>query len=153
VRSKARDVEKAMTTLEVRLRRSPTENELAKELGVSLKRLRDTLQRVSLTSLVALDESFSSDDSDRQSLVDTLSDPKALDPSASYEDVEMRALLAESINRMTEREKTVVVLYYFEGMTLSQIGEVLGVTESRVCQLHTKAVLGLRSKLTARTAG
>ncbi len=153
VRSKARDVEKAMTTLEVRLRRSPTENELAKELGVSLKGLRDTLQRVSLTSLVALDESFSSDDSDRQSLVDTLSDSKALDPSASYEDVEMRALLAESINRMTEREKTVVVLYYFEGMTLSQIGEVLGVTESRVCQLHTKAVLGLRSKLTARTAG
>jgi len=102
---------------------------------------------------VALDESFSSDDSDRQSLVDTLSDSKALDPSASYEDVEMRALLAESINRMTEREKTVVVLYYFEGMTLSQIGEVLGVTESRVCQLHTKAVLGLRAKLTARTAG
>jgi len=153
VRSKARDVEKAMTTLEVRLRRSPTENELAKELGVSLKGLRDTLQRVSLTSLVALDESFSSDDSDRQSLVDTLSDSKALDPSASYEDVEMRALLAESINRMTEREKTVVVLYYFEGMTLSQIGEVLGVTESRVCQLHTKAVLGLRAKLTARTAG
>jgi RNA polymerase sigma factor FliA len=54
---------------------------------------------------------------------------------------------------MSEREKVVIVLYYFEGMTLAQIGEVLGVTESRVCQMHTKAVLGLRAKLTERTLG
>jgi RNA polymerase sigma factor FliA len=153
VRSKARDVEKALTTLETKLRRTPTEAELAAELEVSVAELRTMLAQVSLTSIVALDESFSGEESERQALVDTLQDPKAPDPEASYEDVELKALLAESVNRMTEREKTVIVLYYFEGMTLAQIGEVLGVTESRVCQMHTKAVLGLRAKMAERTAG
>lgn len=153
VRSKARDVEKALTALEARLRRTPTEQELAGELHISIKDLRQTLTQVSLVSLVALDESFSGEDSERQALVDTLQDPKAADPEASYEDVEQRALLAEALNRMSEREKTVIVLYYYEGMTLAQIGTVLGVTESRVCQLHTKAVLGLRAKMAERTYG
>jgi RNA polymerase sigma factor FliA len=153
VRSKARDVEKALTTLETKLRRTPTEVELAEELGVGVGELRTMLAQVSLTSLVALDESFAGGDDERQSLVDTLQDPKAPDPEASYEDVELKALLADSVNRMSEREKTVIVLYYFEGMTLAQIGEVLGVTESRICQMHTKAVLGLRAKMSERTAG
>jgi RNA polymerase sigma factor FliA len=153
VRSKARDVEKALTALEAKLRRTPSEQELAAELEVSITELRTMLAQVSLTSIVALDESFAGDESERQSLVETLQDPKAPDPEASYEDVELKALLAESVNRMTEREKTVIVLYYFEGMTLAQIGEVLGVTESRVCQMHTKAVLGLRAKMAERTAG
>ena len=153
VRAKARDVERASAKLELQLRRTPTESELAAELGVGLKELRQTLQQVSLVSVVALDESFAGEESDRQALVDTLQDPKAPDPEASFEDVELRRLLAESVNRMSEREKTVVVLYYFEGMTLAQIGQVLGVTESRVSQLHTKAVMGLRAKLLERTSG
>jgi RNA polymerase sigma factor for flagellar operon FliA len=153
VRSKARDVEKAITTLETRLRRTPTETELADELGVKVTDLRNTLMQMSLVSVVALDESLGGEDSERQALVDTLQDPRAADPEASYQDVELRQLLAQAINRMSEREKTVVVLYYFEGMTLAQIGQVLGVTESRVCQLHTKAVLGLRAKMADRTAG
>jgi RNA polymerase sigma factor for flagellar operon FliA len=66
---------------------------------------------------------------------------------ASYEVEEMRQLLAEAINRMPEREKVVLTLYYYEGLTLAEIGQVLGVTESRVCQIHTKAVIHLRSKL------
>ena len=61
----------------------------------------------------------------------------------------MRQLLAESINSMSEREKTVLTLYYYEGLTLAEIGDVLDVTESRVCQIHTKSVLRLRSRLTA----
>ena len=150
VRSKARDVEKALTALEVKLRRTPTEEELADELDMGIKELRQVLTQVSLVSVVALDESFSGEDAERQALVDTLQDPKAADPESSYEDTEMRAMLAEAMNRMTEREKTVLVLYYFEGMTLAQIGQVLGVTESRVCQMHTKAVLGLRAKMSDR---
>jgi RNA polymerase sigma factor for flagellar operon FliA len=153
VRSKARSVEKALTALEVRLRRTPSEQELAEELGLGIKELRQTLTQVSLVSLVALDESFAGEDSERQALVDTLQDPKATDPEASYEDVEQRMLLGEALNRMSEREKTVIVLYYYEGMTLAQIGQVLGVTESRVCQLHTKAVLGLRAKMAERSSG
>ena len=151
VRAKARDVEKALAALELRLRRTPTEQELADELDVEIKDLRQMLTQVSLVSVVALDESFAGDDNERQALVDTLQDPKAPDPQSSYEDVEMRQLLATAINRMSEREKTVLVLYYFEGMTLAQIGRVLGVTESRVCQMHTKAVLGLRAKMSERS--
>jgi RNA polymerase sigma factor for flagellar operon FliA len=154
VRTKARDVEKALTRLEARLERTPTEQELADELGVAVKDLRQTLTQVSLVSLVALDESLAGgEDNERQALIDTLQDPRAPDPEASFEEQELRGLLAESVNRMSEREKTVIVLYYFEGMTLAQIGEVLGVTESRVCQLHTKAVLGLRAKMAERTVG
>ena len=151
VRSKAREVEKALTSLEVKLRRTPTEEELAAELDMGIKELRQVLTQVSLVSVVALDESFAGEDAERQALVDTLQDPKAADPESSYEDTEMRAMLAEALNRMSEREKTVLVLYYFEGMTLAQIGQVLGVTESRVCQMHTKAVLGLRAKMSDRS--
>ena len=153
VRGKARDVERALATLESQLRRTPSERELADALGLPVKDLRQTLTQVSLVSLIALDESFAGEETGRQSLVDTLQDPRAEDPQASYEEAEQRAILSEAINRMTEREKTVIVLYYFEGMTLAQIGQVLGVTESRVCQMHTKAVLGLRAKMLERIAG
>lgn len=154
VRAKARDVEKALALLEHDLQRTPTEEELAAELDLTLDELRQTLTQVSLTSLVALDETMPGDDaSDRQALIDTLQDHKAVSPESRYEDVEMRAMLSEAINRMPEREKTVVVLYYFEGLTLAQIGEILGVTESRVCQIHTKSVLGLRAKLVERNRG
>ena len=150
VRTKARDVERAMVKLETALKRTPTEAELAAELGIQVKDLRATLTQVSLVSVAALDESFGAGDGDeRQALIDTLQDPKAPDPESTYEDVELKSMLGEAINRMTEREKTVVVLYYFEGMTLAQIGEVLGVTESRVCQIHTKAILQLRSRMQA----
>ncbi|MBA3621200.1 MAG: RNA polymerase sigma factor WhiG [Euzebyales bacterium] len=152
VRAKARNVEQAMASLELQLRRTPTEQELADELSIGIKELRAMLTQVSLVSVVALDESFGGEDNDRQSLIDTLQDPKAADPQASFEDSELRSMLGEALNRMGEREKTVLVLYYFEGMTLAQIGEVLGVTESRVCQMHTKAVLGLRTKLRERGA-
>ncbi|HVM15806.1 MAG TPA: RNA polymerase sigma factor WhiG [Egibacteraceae bacterium] len=153
VRSKARNVERALATLESQLRRTPTEDELAAELDISVKDLRQTLTQVSLVSLVALDETLAGEDHERQALIDTLQDPRAVDPESSYEDAEMKTILADVIGRMPEREKTVVVLYYFEGLTLSQIGEVLGVTESRVCQMHTKAVLGLRAKIVERIAG
>ena len=151
VRRKAKRVERALATLEERLRRTPSEEELASELEMSVDDLRKTLTQVSLTSLVALDETMQGDDSERQALIDTLEDTSSPDPSATFEDAEMREILSEAINRMSEREKTVVVLYYFEGMTLAQIGQVLGVTESRVCQVHTKAVLGLRTKIQSRT--
>ncbi|MEX2621244.1 MAG: RNA polymerase sigma factor WhiG [Egibacteraceae bacterium] len=152
VRAKARNVERALAALETRLRRTPTESELAGELEISVDDLRQTLTQVSLVSLVALDDTMSGDDHDRQALVDSLQDPRAVNPETRYEDVEMKAILAEALGRMSEREKTVLVLYYFEGLTLAQVGEILGVTESRVCQIHTKAVLGLRAKVMERIA-
>lgn len=80
-------------------------------------------------------------------MLDTLADMSVADPVSGLEGSEMRALLATAINGLSEREKLVVILYYFEGLTLAEIGEVLGVTESRVCQIHTKAVGLLRLKL------
>ncbi len=151
VRAKAKRVQRALAKLEEQLDRTPTEEELAAEMEISVDELRQILTQVSLTSLAALDEPTASDDGGgRQTLVDTLADRSLTDPQQSLEDQELRAILADAINRMSEREKTVIVLYYFEGMTLGQIGEVLGVTESRICQIHTKAVLGLRTRMTAK---
>lgn len=147
VRTRARQVEAAMQKLEAALRRSPTEEELAGELGWRLEELQDTLARMSMTSIAALDEVLDIGDGDRITLVDTLQDLTAVLPDERVDDVETKRLLRETLTRLTEREQTVLGLYYFEGMTLAQVGDVLGVTESRVCQIHTKAVLSLRTKL------
>ena len=146
VRAKARQLETAMQRLEGQFHRTPTDEELADELGWTVTELQETLARVSMTSMAALDETLDVA-GDRISLVDTLQDLTAILPEESYEDEETKHLLRETLTRLTEREQTVLGLYYFEGMTLSQIGDVLGVTESRICQIHTKAVLSLRTKL------
>ena len=146
VRAKARALETAMQRLESDLHRTPTDEELAEHLGWTVEELHDTLTRVSMTSMAALDETLDVA-GDRISLVDTLQDLTVILPEESYDDEETKHLLRETLTRLTEREQTVLGLYYFEGMTLSQIGDVLGVTESRICQIHTKAVLSLRTKL------
>ena len=149
VRSKARDVEKAYATLEARLHRTPTEPEVAEELGIGMNDLHQIFNQVSFVNVVALDELLNSsgERGDKVSLVDTLEDTKAEDPVLAFEGEETKVLLARAINDLGEREKIVVTLYYYEGLTLAEIGQVLGVTESRICQMHTKAVLQLRGKL------
>ncbi|MGZ4617682.1 MAG: RNA polymerase sigma factor WhiG [Frankiaceae bacterium] len=149
IRSKARNVERAYTALEGRLHRTPTEAEVAAELDISLSELHQVFGKVSYVNVVALDEllSVSGDRGEKVSLVDTLEDSKAEDPVRSFETQETKYLLAKAINQLPEREKIVVTLYYYEGLTLAEIGQVLGVTESRICQMHTKAVLQLRAKL------
>ncbi|HSF26822.1 MAG TPA: RNA polymerase sigma factor WhiG [Actinomycetes bacterium] len=149
VRSKARDVEKAYAALEAQLHRTPTEAEVAAEMGIALSDLHHIFSQVSFVNVVALDEllSVSGEKGDKLSLVDTLEDTKAEDPVVAFESEETKYLLAKAINGLPEREKIVVTLYYYEGLTLAEIGQVLGVTESRICQMHTKAVLQLRSRL------
>src|SRR5918994_704323 len=149
VRAKAREVEKAYQALENKLKRPPSDAEIAEELGVSGDDLNQMYSQLSNISLVALDElmSVDGDRGDTPSLVETLEDTKTAGPMESVENEEMKRILAESINRLPEREKMVVTLYYFEGLTLAEIGQVLGVTESRICQMHTKAVIALRSRI------
>jgi RNA polymerase sigma factor for flagellar operon FliA len=149
VRYKAREVEKAYAALEARLHRTPTEAEVAAELGIALEDLHTIFSQVSFVNVVALDELLTSggEKGDKLSLVDTLEDTKAEDPVQAFESEETKYLLAKAINTLPEREKIVVTLYYYEGLTLAEIGQVLGVTESRICQMHTKAVLQLRGKL------
>ncbi|CAN5802547.1 RNA polymerase sigma factor WhiG [soil metagenome] len=147
VRAKGRSVERAFSKLEARLRRSPTESELAEELGYTETQLQQVLGQLSLTGMAALDEMLG-DRGENTTLADTIPD-QAAGPGAQLELREMRGQLAEAIERMPEREKVVLTLYYFENLTLAQIGQVLKVTESRVSQIHTKAVLQLRSRLQA----
>jgi len=99
--------------------------------------------------VVALDELWAVSDSsgDAISLLDTLQDPDAPDPQQVLDASELKDRLAEAISALPEREKLVIALYYYENLTLREIGEVLGVTESRISQLHTKAVLRLKSRL------
>ena len=149
VRYKAREVEKAYAALEGQLHRTPTEAEVAGQMGIRLEDLHAIFNQVSFVNVVALDEllNVNGEKGDKLSLVDTLEDTRAEDPVAAFESEETKYLLAKAINTLPEREKIVVTLYYYDGLTLAEIGQVLGVTESRICQMHTKAVLQLRGKL------
>lgn len=151
VRAKAREMERAMTKLESGLRREPTEPELANELGISVPELQSRLDEVSALSVVALEEllTLGGAKGERLSLLDTLPDTRTEAPGDHMEAEEARAALRAAIDELRERERWVIALYYFEGMTLAQIGLSLGVTESRVSQIHSKAVLALRSRLGA----
>jgi RNA polymerase sigma factor FliA len=147
VRARARKLEAAVQKLESDLHRSPSEEEIAAELDWTVAELQDALTRISMTSMAALDEVLDIGEGDRLTLVDTLQDLSVELPEDSYDSVETKDLLRATLGRLTDREQMVLGLYYYEGMTLAQIGDVLGVTESRICQIHTKAVMSLRAKL------
>ncbi len=153
VRYKAREVEKAYTALENKLKRPPSDEEIAGELGISTDDLANIYTQLSSVSLVALDELMSVDggQGDKLSLVETLEDTRTTGPVETIETAEMKNILTGAINRLPEREKIVITLYYYEGLTLAEIGKVLGVTESRICQMHTKAVLAMRGKISEAT--
>jgi RNA polymerase sigma factor FliA len=148
VRTRARQIERAIAALEKELHRAPTDEEIAKKLGVTEEELDDSLLEISRSSVGALDELWApSAGGDSIALIDTIEDETGPDPEVSLEQTEVREALAEAISELPEREKLVVTLYYYEELTLREIGEVLGVTESRVSQLHTKAILRLKARL------
>jgi len=149
VRSRAREIEKVHSKLENELQRAPTDEEMAAALKISVEEFHDSLLQISNSTVAALDELWTVGDSsgDSVSLLDTLTDESAPDPATVIDQTDLKDRVADAISRLPEREKLVVALYYYENLTLREIGEVLGVTESRVSQLHTKAVLRLRSRL------
>ena len=147
VRSRAREIERAIRELESKLGRAPGDEEIAAKVGISVIELEESLIDISRSSLAALDELWStSGEGDQISLLDTLEDTGSIRPAEALDETEVREALAEAISRLPEREKLVVTLYYYEELKLREIGEVLGVTESRVSQLHTKAILRMRSR-------
>jgi len=149
VRTKARAVDRAYAELEGELHRTPSEVEVAARLEIGLNELRAVFTQLSTVNIAALDELLGSgsDRGDAVALLDTLEDVTAEDPASAFEAQETKYLLARAIEQLGEREKIVLVLYYYEGMTLAEIGRVLGVTESRISQMHTAAMIRLRSKL------
>jgi RNA polymerase sigma factor FliA len=148
VRARAREIERAIVDLERVLMRAPNDTEIAGKIGISEDELEKSLSDISRSSMAALDELWTPQGaSDQVALIDTIEDTSGPDPEFSLEQTELNDALAEAIARLPEREKLVVTLYYYEELTLREIGEVLGVTESRVSQLHTKAVLRLKARL------
>jgi len=149
VRAKARSLERAYQDLEARLKRVPTDAELAAEVGLEEDQLQSILAQVSFLGLAALDETLGiGERAGGTTLGETLAD-RSDGPVAVVETAETRRILAACIAALPERERVVLTLYYYEGLTLAEIGTVLSVTESRVSQVHTKAVIHLRARLAA----
>ena len=153
VRARARDIERAVGELESKLGRAPNDDEIATKLGLTEDELEDSLTEISRSSIAALDELWTvSAGGDQIALIDTIEDTQGPEPQSALAQTELREAMADAIARLPEREKLVVTLYYYEELTLREIGEVLGVTESRVSQLHTKAILRLKARLGGSTA-
>jgi len=150
VRTKARAVEQAVTHLEATLRRTPNESEVAEELEMTVDEFHKALRKISTVGMMALDETLRGGErSERSTLGETLPD-RSHGPVDMFEAKESKEALVRAVDDMPERERTVLMMYYYDGLTLTEIGDVLGVTESRVCQIHTKALRQLRSKLADR---
>jgi RNA polymerase sigma factor for flagellar operon FliA len=149
VRSRAREIERAIAELEAKLGEAPTDEQIAAKVGITVEELEDSLSDIARSSIAALDElwTVSGSEGDQVALIDTIEDTEAPDPQSTLSQTEMKEAIADAIARLPEREKLVVTLYYYEELTLREIGEVLGVTESRVSQLHTKAILRLKARL------
>ena len=126
---------------------------MANELDMSMDEFQDALVQISNSTIAALDElwTVNTGGGDSVAMIDTIEDLDAPDPQGSLSQTEMKEAIGEAIARLPEREKLVVTLYYYEELTLREIGEVLGVTESRVSQLHTKAILRLKARLSGST--
>lgn len=146
IRGRARELERAQERLEARLRRGVTDRELAGELGVAPRDLRGLTQHTQLVSVEALDEASGG-------LSEMLADDAAPDPMAVIQARETFRQLSVAVAQLGERDRLVVQMYYLENRTLAEIGRSLGVTESRVCQLHTRLVGRLRGRLEELAAG
>ena len=148
LRRKAKQLEEAYSILEVRLGRPATDAEVARELSIDLSDLDTMVGEVSIATITSLDADTSGDDSEQaSSLGEFLADPKTDDIEQVLAKQEMKKLIGKRMAELPEKEQLVLVLYYYEELTLKEIGEILDVTESRVCQIHTKAILRLKGKI------
>jgi len=144
-RKQQRDIERAVHSLEQKLGRAPQESEIAKEMGMALTEYQEMLGKVRGTQLIYL-EDMSGEDGDNDYLDRHVTD-EGNDPLSLLEDHRMRHALVEAIKNLPEREQYVMSMYYEQDMNLKEIATVLGVTESRVCQLHSQSIARLRVKL------
>jgi RNA polymerase sigma factor for flagellar operon FliA len=150
-RAKSREIERAVVALESESGRRPSEDELARKIGCTPEELHAARGDVCGSSLLSLDETiYKEEDNHQVPRIETVSDDDRLSALGDLEKTELRAFLVTAIDRLTEQEKLVIALYYFEELTLKEIGEVMSISESRVSQIHTKAVLKLRGMIKER---
>ncbi len=154
IRQKTRELEDTVRRLEAQLGRAATDQEIAKELGMTETEFEKLILKISGTTVLSLNDVwYSGEDNDRMSIGDSIESPQSRNPDAIVEKQEMKRVIVEAIGELPDKEKKVLVLYYYENLTLKEIGAVLGVTESRISQLHTKAIVRLRGRLTSVKRG
>jgi len=148
IRQKAREIEETIANIEGKLGRSATNDEIANAMNMNIDDYNQLLLKVSSTTLLSLaDTRYKGGDSDKLSLGDSIEAPSSMNPDVEVERKAVKKIVMDAIYQLPEREKQVLIMYYYESMTLREIGEVLNVTESRVSQIHTSASLKLKSKL------
>lgn len=149
VRQKARELERVCAELENRLGRSATDQEISEAMSISIQDFYQLLSEVSCTTLSSLDELWMvhSNEDDSVRVLDLVKNDDSEDPLNQVEIEEVKETLANAIESLPERERMVIALYYYEGLTLKEIGEIMEISESRVSQIHTKAIFRLRGRL------
>jgi len=146
IRQKARKLEKAYAKLEGKLGRDARDEEIAEYLSIDISELHKLFDETKKSLLLSLDEIFY-DDEEGSSRFDFIEDQKSDNPQSKIEEAEAKKILADAISKLSDRERMVITLYYYEELTSKEIGKILGVSDSRVSQLHTKAILRLRGRL------
>ena len=149
VRARAREIDRTIGELEHELGRSPTDEEIAAKMDLPVGQLQDHLGEISRLGVIGLEDTLGGQP-EAPTVGDRVADRRGISPESAFHDQEMKHLLADAINRLPDRERLVLTLYYYEGMTLAEIGAVLSVTESRICQIHTKSLMSLRHRLSDR---
>jgi RNA polymerase sigma factor FliA len=148
IRQKASKVDKVVVALQSKLRRQPEDEEVAKELGLSLAQFHDTLNETKSIPVFSLEDlGLAKESGEQQSLLDCLAGKADADPQTQIRLIELKEIIAKAIDALPEKERLMVSLYYYEELTMKEIGAVLDITESRVSQIHSKAVYRLRTKL------
>jgi RNA polymerase sigma factor FliA len=147
VRQKARQLERSIEELTQRLGRAPDDYEIADQLQVSLEDYHQMLDEVNVTVLLSLDDTFPTQHGEGTALSEMATDPNASNSHERLEEAELRELLVQNLKNLPEQEKLALALYYYEELTLKEIGEILKLTESRVSQIHSKAILKLRASV------
>ena len=150
IRQKASKVDKVVQGLQAKLRRTPEDEEVAQEMGLSLDQFHETLNETKSIPIFSLEDlGIAKESGDQQSLLDCLAGKADADPQTQVRLVELKEIIAKAIDALPEKERLMVSLYYYEELTMKEIGAVLDITESRVSQIHSKAVYRLRTKLKA----
>jgi RNA polymerase sigma factor FliA len=152
VRQKSRELQKVFAKLENELGRAPYDDEVCEDMNITMKEFEEMLTEVTPTTIISLEEAMPDRGSESKELriIDTIEDPGSDNPLKEMGFAEVKDILKDAITNLPEKEKLVVALYHYEELTLKEIGVVLDITESRVSQIHSKAILKLRSKLLQR---
>ena len=146
VRRRFKNIQKITSDLQLKLGRTPTIEEVARKLDMTKEKVQTTLDQIEASSIVSIHD-YRELGCETFEIIDTLEDPRMRDPSIELESLDVKKALAMALEKLPEREKIILALYYHENMTLKEIGEIISISESRVCQLHAQAVMKLRKLL------